>query len=289
MPELPEVETIRQDLRRKILHQKITGIIINSDKVAGDKPARQELSKFLPGKTFHEVDRVGKLLIIEIAESPLFLLVHLKMTGQLIYAHHDKIIAGGHSFTSINTKLPDKHTQVIITFQNGGKLFFNDLRRFGYFKLVDTTSKAKAVARFGIEPLTKNFTFEAFSLLFKKRKTLLKALLLNQQLIAGIGNIYADEICHAAKIHPTRRVNTLRQAEIKRLYQATQAIIKKAITFRGTTFNNYVDSSGNKGNFSRLLKVYEQDGKNCKTCKITIIKKIHAAGRGTHFCPKCQK
>ena len=246
MPELPEVETIRQDLRRKILSQKIKNVIINSDKVAGGKKARQELVNFLPGQSFAEVERIGKLLILEIKESPLFLLVHLKMTGQLIYAFHNQIIAGGHSFSpfplsAVTTPsvlplakreklspsaregargereqflLPDKHTQVMITFENGGQLYFNDMRRFGYFKLADQATKEKIVASFGIEPLTKNFTLEAFPLLFKKRKTLLKALLLNQQLIAGIGNIYADEICHAAKVRPTRRVNTLTQEEI---------------------------------------------------------------------------
>ncbi len=289
MPELPEVETIRQDLRRKIIGCTIMGATLNSDKVAGGQAARQKLARFLPGKKIAEVGRVGKLLIIEIGQSDYFLLVHLKMTGQLIYTQKGKTIGGGHSFTTLSTELPDKHTLVILSFENEGKLFFNDMRRFGYVKLVDRVAKEKVVEAFGIEPLTEGFTFEKFSALFKKRKTLLKALLLNQQVIAGIGNIYADEICHAAGILPTRRISTLTHAEIKKLFTTTEKIIKKAIEFRGTTFNNYVDSDGNKGNFSRLLKVYERSGEKCLTCRVDSIKKIKAAGRGTHFCTTCQK
>ncbi len=289
MPELPEVETIRQDLRRKILGHTIKSIIINTDKVAGGKSARQKLVAFLPGKNFDEVERIGKLIMIKISNASEYLLVHLKMTGQMIYTWHNQVIAGGHSFATMNTKLPDKHTLVTITFDNGGQLFFNDMRRFGYFKLVSGEAKAKIVESYGIEPLTPNFTLETFAKLFKKRKTVLKALLLNQALISGIGNIYADEICHLAKVKPMRRVNTLTQAEIKRLFVATEKVIAKAIAFRGTTFNNYVDSEGNKGNFTRHLKVYERTGERCKTCRQDVVKKVHAAGRGTHFCGTCQK
>ncbi len=287
MPELPEVETIRQDLRKKIIGKKIKAVEIISSTVArGCGPAT---ASFLRGKCIQEVDRIGKLLIFLFAKNNHSLTLHLKMTGQLIYVFKQTIIGGGHSFATLNAKLPDRHTRVIFTFHDGSKLFFNDLRKFGYIKLVDPAEKAKIIAGFGIEPLTPVFTLKAFAQVFKNKKTNLKALLLNQKLIAGVGNIYADEICHAARILPFRRADSLKTAEVKRLFLATQAILKKAITYRGTTFNNYVDSEGNVGNFSKHLKVYGAQNARCKTCRSGRIQKTVVAGRGTHFCVECQR
>jgi len=186
-------------------------------------------------------------------------------------------------------ELPDKHTQIVLEFSGGGKLFFNDMRRFGYMQLATDKEVVKVLARFGIEPLTDNFKKEDFRRVFKNRKTNLKALLLNQQLIAGIGNIYADEICWLAKVRPERTANSLTKKELDLIHKCTEDVIKKAIAFRGTTFNNYVDAGGNKGNFTKLLKVYGRGGKLCKGCKKEKIKKVKLVGRGTHYCPVCQK
>lgn len=287
MPELPEVETIRQDLRKKVL-----GVTIRNVKVLKEKAVRGSdfsLVKYLVGKHFSEVERIGKLLMFKVAGDKHFLLVHLKMTGQLIYVKNKKIIAGGHSFPALNTHLPDKHTQIIFTFQDGGVLYFNDMRRFGYARLVDKETKEMVASTYGLEPLTPGFTHTKFAEVVQNKKTVLKALLLNQTYFAGIGNIYADEICHVAHILPNRNVKTLQQEEIKNLFLATKNIIKKAVQFRGTTFNNYVDSSGNKGNFVSFLKVYDRDGERCKTCKKGVIEKKTVAGRGTCFCSSCQK
>jgi formamidopyrimidine-DNA glycosylase len=286
MPELPEVETIRQDLRRKILHKKITDVQILHPKVVGDKPAL--VIKQLIGKNFSEIGRVGKLLIGELSDDNSHLLIHLKMTGQLIYRLGDKIYAGGHSLSRIQTELPDKHTQVIITFADDSKLYFNDQRRFGYVRIAGPDELQAIKATYGLEPLTPAWTFEAFQKQVQGRKTLLKAFLLNQNLIAGIGNIYADEIAHNAGILPTRRLNKLSNKELRNIFLSSEKILSTAIKFRGTTFNNYVDSDGNTGNFTHHLRVYERAGKHCLRCQKGIIKKIRAAGRGTYFCPHCQ-
>lgn len=286
MPELPEVETIRRDLEKKVLACRIIAVQVLREKAV--RSSELSLEKHLPQTRFTAIERVGKLLMFKI-ENGSYMLVHLKMTGQLIYVKNNNIIAGGHSFPALNSHLPDKHTQIIITFDDGGVLFFNDMRRFGYVRLVKPETKEKIAATYGIEPLAKNFTYREFARVLAKRKTVLKALLLNQAHIAGIGNIYADEICHLSGVLPDRKTQTLSEEEIKKLHKASQVIMRKAIKHRGTTFNNYVDSSGNKGNFVRFLKVYERAGERCITCKKTVISKKSVAGRGTHFCTTCQR
>jgi formamidopyrimidine-DNA glycosylase len=210
------------------------------------------------------------------------------MTGQLIYRIGEKIFAGGHSMSMLQTELPDKHTQFIIAFADGSRLYFNDLRRFGYVKIVDSLELERIKKTYGIEPLTKAFTLDAFTTVLKHKKTILKAFLLNQKYLAGVGNIYADEIAHNAHLKPTRNLSTLSAHDIAALYTSIQKILAKAVKHRGTTFNNYVDSDGNKGNFSTHLKVYEQAGEPCDHCRTNLIKKTRVAGRGTYWCSECQ-
>ncbi len=288
MPELPEVETIRQDLRRKVLGSKIQHVEVMPIKTS----PRQKLDHFqmqLAGKFFTEVERVGKLLIFCLNDLDSFLLVHLKMTGQLIYVHHNAIIAGGHSFKVFDKTLPSSHTRAIFTLDNGAKLFFNDSRRFGYLKIVDRAQKEGLVGKYGLEPLQPSFTLANFAAVCAGKKTNVKAILLNQERVAGIGNIYADEALHRAGILPDRSTATLSAREIKKLFAAIQSVIGEAIRWRGTTFNNYVDSAGNTGNFSQHLKVYDRSGEKCLSCKTGMIEKTRVAGRGTHFCKVCQK
>jgi formamidopyrimidine-DNA glycosylase len=287
MPELPEVETIRADLEKKILHKKIVKVEVLLPKIVKNKP--YFFKNNLLGKSFSRLDRAGKLLLFALGSGKFWLLIHLKMTGQLIYQKKNKITIGGHSFSRLDKILPNKYSYVIFIFQDGARLFFNDLRQFGYIKLVSKSEKELIVAKYGIEPLQQNFTEENFINIFKKKKTILKALLLNQQLIAGIGNIYADEICFRAGVRPSRLVNTLSLVELKKIYLASQQIIRLAIKHRGTTFNDYVDAQGNKGNYLKYLQVYGRLGKICKKCKREKIKKIKLAGRGTHYCSNCQE
>lgn len=286
MPELPEVETIRQDLRKKILHKKIKKITILKSKLSTGQS--KELHRVVVGSCIRDIKRYGKLLIFELDKTDSVVLVHLKMTGQLLYQYDHKLIVGGHSFSSLQTHLPNVHTQAVLYFSDSSILFFNDMRRFGYIKIVNQVELDKIIGRFGIEPLQKNFTFKNFSQLIKKKNMVLKALLMNQTLIAGIGNIYADEICFCAGILPYRKTTSLTNEEIKKLFLCSKSVIKKAIFYRGTTFNDYVDSEGKQGKFSSFLKVYGRQGLLCKRCKKTNISKRKLVGRGTHICLLCQ-
>jgi len=291
MPELPEVETIKGDLEKKILRKKISKIEVRDKKIIKNQLAG--FKKILENNSFAGINRIGKLLIFSLSDKKNYLLIHLKMTGQLIYCLKDYCLGGGHSIESDikkqNLSGPNnKYTRIIFQFNDNSKLFFNDLRRFGYLKIADKKGREKIIEDYGIEPLTKSFIFEKFKNVLGRRKIAIKAVLMNQKLIAGIGNIYADEILFRAKIRPSRKVNTLSHDEIKRIFKFAKEIIKKAIKYRGTTFSNYVDSQGKKGNFTRFLRVYGREGKKCYRCNGIIVKK-KLAGRGTHYCPKCQK
>ena len=286
MPELPEVETIKRDLSQKILHKKITKVEVHKERIV--KNGAKEFLRILTGNSFARLDRIGKLLIFVLERDGYNLLIHLKMTGQLIYCHRGDFVAGGHSLPKIGNTLPNKYSHVIFTFADNSRLFFNDMRQFGYLHLVKLKDLEKIKNKYGIEPLASNFKLEALKKIVKKRSAPIKAILLNQQLISGIGNIYADEILFAARIRPDRKADTLSDSEIKKIYSASQKIIKAAIKFRGTTFNDYVDANGNVGSFVKFLKVYGRQGKKCPHCG-GIVKKIKMSGRGTHYCPACQK
>ncbi len=286
MPELPEVETIRRDLQECILGVDIAKVVVRLPRlVRGNK---NNFIKNLQHSNIVKIDRIGKLLMFFL-DNEKVLLVHLKMTGQLIYQKNKNTIAGGHSYGSDTNIYPNKYTYIIITFIDDSELYFNDMRTFGYMELIDKNNLEKVTSRYGIEPLRDNFTLDNFKKVLHNRKTTIKAVLLNQQLIAGIGNIYADEICFAAGVLPDRSVTTLTKDEINLLFQESKKILKKAIKYRGTTFSDYVDSKGRSGAFSKHLQVFGRQGLSCYKCKKGKIQKTKVAGRGTHFCNICQK
>ena len=291
MPELPEVETIKRDLEKSIIGLEIKSLIFKSDKEIKNK--KNLFNKILIDNKFKSVERIGKLLIFKLGEG-YFLLIHLKMTGQLIFCSKNKFIAGGHSLKkgslteSVGGNLPNRYTRVVFNFKNGSKLFFNDLRRFGYLKLVKKEDLKEIILKYGIEPLKEDFNLENLKKVLKNRKTNIKSILLNQNLISGIGNIYNDEILFDAGIRPDRSASKIKTEEMKRIISSANKIIKKAIESRGTTFSDYTDGEGRRGNFSNFLKVYGREGEKCKKCG-GVVKKIKLAGRGTYFCPKCQK
>ncbi|NCN99640.1 bifunctional DNA-formamidopyrimidine glycosylase/DNA-(apurinic or apyrimidinic site) lyase [Candidatus Falkowbacteria bacterium] len=307
MPELPEVETIRRDLAASLVNRKIISLNVLSPKSVS--PSVALFCSALVGRQIKTVARRGKLLMFKLSlVSPKlkksgqtiydYLLIHLKMTGQLIYLDGTKKIAGGHSLSKTDTtgfqaavggELPNKHTRVVFNFSGGRQLFFNDLRKFGYLKLVTEVERQGLLARnYGPEPLTSEFSVSALAQVLKNKTAKVKALLLDQKLIAGLGNIYVDESLYAAGIDPRRPGDSLKPLEIKKLYLVINKIIRQAIKRRGTTFSDYVDSRGRSGNFSRLLKVYGRDGEKCVNCG-SLILKIKVAGRGTHYCQHCQK
>ncbi len=283
MPELPEVETIRSDLKKKILNKKIKKVEVRLPKIVHP----ENFAVTIKNNTFTDITRRGKLMIFHLGSGGC-MLVHLKMTGQLVYRDHGSITAGGHSQKGMGLDLPNKYSHVIFILEDGSQLFFNDLRQFGYLRIVDQAELDVVLAKFGIEPLSPDFTATRWSELLKNRKTNIKAFLLNQAVVTGIGNIYADEVLFASHVLPTRTVDSLTQREKTAIYKNIRAIIKKAIDHRGTTFNDYVDADGKKGSFIQFLKVFHKDGQPCPDCG-AIIQKTRVAGRGTHFCGECQK
>jgi len=289
MPELPEVETIKRGLDKQVTGKRITKVTIEESFLNKISPSAEALRKALEGKIIKNVARRSKLLIFEINKKQ-SLIVHLKMTGQLVYKPKDNhLVVGGHTIAGFQN-LPNKHTRVIIQFADKTVLFFNDVRKFGFLKIVDEKKLRDELSKYGREPVDKNFDLPHFeSLLKKSLRKKVKPFLLEQKLIAGLGNIYADESLFLARIHPERRVDSLTRKEQKALFIAIVAIIKKAIKYRGTTFSNYVNAKGGKGNFQKHLQVYGRNKLKCLRCKKGIITKIKLGSRSASFCPICQK
>lgn len=287
MPELPEVETVRLQLLSKILGKKIEKVKVFNEKTTGKD---KNFEKKLLGQSFLYIERVGKLLAFSFEKTEnQFLLVHLKMTGQFFYLDKEGLIGGGHLVTEKDIKnLPNKHTRVAISFSDGGVLFFNDMRLFGFMKVVDKKTKDLAWGKFGPEPTGEDFDFKALFERVKNKKTSIKATLLDQSIVAGLGNIYVDEALWQAKIRPDRKTNELSLGELKKVIKAGGEIMKKSLEVGGTTFKDFVNVQGKTGNYTKYLKVFDRQGEKCPRCG-KVIEKTRVAGRGTHFCPHCQK
>lgn len=287
MPELPEVETVRLQLLRKVVGRTIDAVeVFHAKTVAYDEQIEEKLC----GKTIADIDRVGKLMIFSFAgESDLFVLAHLKMTGQFFYVgKDDEVTGGGHSMTAADMDLPMKHTRVAYHFTDHTTLYFNDMRLFGYTKVVNGAEMERARSGFGPEPISDQFDCTWFADRLRQRKTPVKAALLDQSFIAGLGNIYVDEALWRAGVRPTRRADRITKKEAAALCAAAGDVMKESIAVGGTTFQHFKDTGGESGNFTDYLKVFGQHGTTCERCG-GIIKKIRCAGRGTHYCPGCQK
>lgn len=288
MPELPEVETVRLQLLHKVVGKTITAVeIFHSKTVSHDETFEDRLI----GKTIAHIDRIGKLMIFSfVDEDDLFLLAHLKMTGQFFVVDADgAVTGGGHSLTEATTaEWPHRHSRVAYYFTDGSTLYFNDMRLFGYTKLADAATVAAARGKFGPEPIAASFDADEFVARVRKRRTPIKAALLDQSLVAGLGNIYVDEALWRAQVRPTRKANRLTKTEAATIIRHGGEVMKESIAVGGTTFQHFVDTGGDNGNFTDYLQVFGQQGKACRRCG-GIIKKIRCAGRGTHYCPDCQK
>ncbi len=286
MPELPEVETVRLQLLHKVRGKQIARVEVHHPKTSGfDDTFADRLSR----RTIEHIDRIGKLLIVSFEnEVDIFLLAHLKMTGQFFYRDASGVSGGGHSLTPADTKaLPNKHTRTAFYFTDDSALFFNDMRLFGYTKLADAATVAVARSGFGPEPIDPEFDLEWFAARLRKRKTPVKAALLDQSFVAGLGNIYVDEALWRAHVRPMRRADRVTKKEAFVLGEAAGAVMRESIAVGGTTFQHFVDTGGENGNFTDYLKVFGQQHKPCERCD-TLIKKTRCAGRGTHYCPGCQ-
>ncbi len=289
MPELPEVETIRLGLVSKVLNKKIKRVWIESSFKNKISPNAGKFIKLLKDEKIKDIERKGKLLIFKITSDD-FILVHLIMTGQLVYqSSKGSLVAGGHPIQNQEV-LPNKFTRVQFDFIDGSRLYFNDVRKFGYLKLVDKLEMEQAKARYGVEPIDKDYTFEYFNKVLSKRPNqMIKVLLLEQKDISGLGNIYVDETCFAAGVKPQRRIKTLSKVERKKIFINTTKILQKAIKYQGTSFSNYLNSEGQLGGFQKFLKVYGRVGKPCLMCENSELRRIKIAGRTSSYCPECQK
>ncbi len=272
MPEMPEVETIRQELEEKVKGKKILSVEIYLSKPLKNLDA-EDFKKKVEGNTIKDIKRRAKLLILELSNSQ-NLLIHLKLTGRLLYVSpHEPI---------------EKHTHIIFNLDNGYQLRFWDLRQFGYIKLVPGSKldEIPELREFG--PEAYGMTLEDFKKLLATKKTgKIKPLLMDQNFISGIGNIYADEALFYAKVQPTRNVNTLSEEEINQLHRGIQEVLTAALSKRGSSVDAYVDIYGKPGEFVPYLKVYGRTGQPCYRCQ-TPIKRIKLGGRSAHFCPNCQ-
>lgn len=274
MPELPEVETVRRTLEPRLAGLNITAVQILTSKII-KTPAPEQFKDIILNKRIMKINRRGKYLIIELSEKYV-LLIHLRMTGRLVYTDKDAELA--------------RHTHVIFTLSNGYQLRFSDTRQFGRLWLVPSASleELSGFKDLGVEPLGERFTRDYLKKELRRRHARIKPLLLDQTFIAGLGNIYADEALHRAKINPERLATTLTPHEIARLYHAIREVLQEGIENRGTTVRDFIDGNGRAGNFQELLRVYSKEGAPCPNCKHAIVRK-KIGGRSSYFCPFCQK
>jgi len=287
MPELPEVETIRRQLEREI-----KGATIKSVKVRNSKPlnvSAEKLRSAAVGAKIEDIERRAKLLIFKLSNGN-NLLFHLKMTGRMLLV--DKKAA------------PTKHTHIVFELTpfftssskrgmmgGGCNLFFEDYRKFGFIKLFkeDDLKKYLDGQSYGLEPFSPQFTYQAMkACLFARKNKRLKDILMDQTCIAGIGNIYAAEICFFAGVRPDRKIGNIKEAELKKIFEGAKKILAAAIKNRGSSSDAYVDAYGKQGTFVPKLKVYGREGEKCLRCGGMIVKE-KLGGRGTYYCPKCQK
>lgn len=273
MPELPEVETVVRSLLPAVVGRTIVGVRLKETDFIEDPAA---LKRFLPGCRISGVVRRGKFIVLELeqavpAGARRFLLVHLGMTGRLVTCRPEEGVA--------------PHTHVFVALDDGRELRYTDIRRFGRIRLTTDSAMPEGFLRLGPEPL--EITAAEFLRIFSGRRAMIKALLLDQRVLRGLGNIYTDEALWRARIHPWRLASKLAQEELRRLHRAVQSVLREAIRLRGSSVSDYVDAEGRRGEYQRRHRVYQREGKACFRCG-TAIRRIIVAGRGSHFCPRCQ-
>ncbi len=286
MPELPEVETVRRGLQKLIIGNQIVAETHDTDKSFPNEA--NEVAGFLLGTTVTNVGRRAKVLLIDLS-SDYTLVTHLKMTGQLVYVGAERFGAG-HPNDSLIGALPDKSTRVTLTFSDNSQLFFNDQRKFGWMRLMPTITVPEIdfMERVGPEPLEDVFTSTEFiPRVCRRANTSIKAAILDQTVLAGVGNIYADESLWGAKIHPATLVKHLTDQQLATLLQEIKDVMHLAIEKGGSTDRNYVNAEGKRGSYIDFARVFRREGLGCPRCGTTI-EKTRVAGRGTHICPVCQ-
>ncbi len=293
MPELPEVETVRRGLERTIVGKRVASVEIRVPKIFAD--SQERIDALLVGATVEAVERRAKVILVRLSTKTT-LAIHLKMTGQLVVQTPERTKAmgtgfiAGHPEKAYEQPLPHKHTHVIVTFEDGTVLYFNDLRKFGWFRLYEdgVVERLFEDSKLGPEPFSETFTTEYFSAALRKRQIPIKTALLDQKVVAGVGNIYADEALFEARVSPFRKASSLKNAEISRLHAAVKHVLDLGIEYGGTTFNSYVNAEGTAGKMRDYLKVYGREGQPCRGCTGTVVR-TKIGQRSAHYCPSCQR
>lgn len=279
MPELPEVETIRRGLKDFIIKKKLKDTEILCEKSFIGTPVTG---------TVADIRRFGKALVIDLDNNQ-SLMIHLRMTGQLIYDGKERY-AAGHPSDNFTANLPNQQTRVIIEFADGSTLYFNDQRKFGFIKVIPTEAVPQDpfIKKLAKEPWTMTED-DFYKKLQRHQNSCIKATILDQTIICGLGNIYADEALFAAGIHPERKSGQVNREESDNLLHSARDVMTKSIESGGSTMKTYVKADGTKGDYLELFaQVFHREGQPCPNCGATI-QKIRVAGRGTHICPRCQK
>jgi formamidopyrimidine-DNA glycosylase len=285
MPELPEVHTIADDLNKKIKGDVIVGFWTDWKKSV--KMPVEKFEREIKGKKILGASRIGKNLFLNLSGNKT-IYIHLKMTGHLL-VKSAKLKAESGKKSYFNEKV-NQYIHHIFYLKSGRTLEFSDLRKFGKIILEDTGKirEIKEIKQLGADAMSPEFTFEKFDNILDKKPTKIKLLLMDQEKIAGIGNIYASEILFEAGVLPTRPAGKTSSDERKKIYAAIKKVLKKAIKLRGTSDSDYRDTAGAPGGFQKVMKVYRRTGKKCPKCG-TIVARIKMGQRGTFFCPICQK
>ena len=281
MPELPEVETIARELSRILPGKRIVGIEVRRAKsLIGNKNE-------IIGKTIDAVERRSKMTAIGFKNYSKKLIVHLKMTGQLIYLSGSHRVVGGHPTPDWVSELPSRATRVVIDFDDESKLFFNDLRVFGWLKILNETDWGKLVGKLPPDVTSREFSLIYFRSAIAKSGRPIKIILMDQEKIGGVGNIYANDALYLAKIDPRRKAKEITEKEAKSLYEAVRKVINLGIKYGGASVDKYVDAAGLGGKYQDHFLVYQRNGQKCKRDG-EVIRKIKLGGRGTYYCPACQ-
>lgn len=287
MPELPEVETVRRGLDLLIVGKRVQATTHDTPKSFPNSAA--DVAQFLHGATVLGIRRRAKVLLIDLS-SEYSLVIHLKMTGQLVF-RGEEVFGAGHPNDSLIGELPDKSTRLTMTFTDGSRLFFNDQRKFGWVKLYPTLEVPRIdfMKRVGPEPLEDSLTAVLFIERMRRRNgTTIKAALLDQTVIAGIGNIYADEALWGARIHPATRIRDVSDDQLTTLLSEIRYVLTLSIEKGGSTDKNYVNAEGKRGSYIDFARVFRREGLPCPRHPEILIEKSRVAGRGTHTCPVCQ-
>ncbi len=290
MPELPEVQTMVEDLEKKVLNRTFLNVWTDTPKIVKKPKSFGAFQKQIKGKTIKKIWRRAKNILIELSGGHV-LLVHNKMTGHLLYGSWER--KGNVWWPKDAGPMQEKvngYIRIVFFLDNNKMLALSDLRKFAKVELWEKGKlfNSKEFQGIGPEPLEKGFTFEVFEKILENKKGKVKQVLMKPEIIAGIGNIYSDEILWRAKVSPQKDISKLNKTELRLIYQNIRRVLEKAIALRGESFSDFRDPQGEKGFFDTERMVYQREGEKCSRCG-TKIKRIKMGGRSAHFCPHCQK